>query len=144
MHEGSRAISKELPPARERGGRGQASRDTDTDTGRPRSPPQAEGRRSAPLPAPLRSPAPALAPRSAEPPPTERGASRPPSPLSLLRFGGLVLVFVGFCCCRFYFLSLEAPGPPFWGGLPVGRPLSRVSLRPLFGDVPGDCCCLCY
>jgi len=52
VHEGSRAISKELPLARQSGGRGQAG--GDGDRALPPSPPQSEGLRSAPRPAPLR------------------------------------------------------------------------------------------
>lgn len=129
MHEGSRAISKELPPARERGGRGQASRDAGTDTGCPRSPPQAKGLRSAPrfVPRPA-DPRPSRwlrGARSSEPPPSERGTH---GCLASLPFGFLSLFSFSFLLSFFF---LEAPRPLFGRRAPRGRP-SPGFLRFLF------------
>lgn len=116
MHEGSRAISKELPPARERGGRGQAGRDTGTDTGRPHSPPHAERLRSAPRTGCCRT---GSAGRGAPSPRRGRGEVMAVSPLSLLG------VF------WFWFFFWRRLDPLFWGRLPVAAP-SPGFLRVLY------------
>lgn len=133
-----RRLGREGVGARRAGTRTRADR-------APRCPSQAEGPSSAPLrtaprPAPRRHAAAALAPRGAgRRAPTAGGvwvcvhgcfASLPSGFLGLV----FVVVVVGFGGAQ----------TPFLGWAARGRPLSRVSLPPLFGDVPGDCCRSCY
>lgn len=104
MHEGSRAISKELPPARERGGRGRAGRDTDRD--------RDGDRNTGTGTAPGRLPAPRCL-RGARSPPRERaGGARGAlgSLLSPFVFWKLTDPFLGAGCLR----SPPLPPPVFF------------------------------
>lgn len=93
--------------------------------------PRRTPRGSAPLPGPAAA---ALAPRGAERRAPAAGEDRSRLSRLSLSWAFLFLVF-------FFWRRLDSP---FLGQAACGRPLSRVSSRPLFGYVPGDCCCLCY